>query len=94
MRIDPPYRDHMEQWLREHHDEQLRERYAEVAFEFFLEKYFDKNFERFAYEAEMEIQLKNTADVPINVDIGGIAAVGLSIPKNRLNINLISKMLK
>jgi hypothetical protein len=55
MRIDPPYRDHMEQWLREHHDEQLRERYAEVAFEFFLEKYFDKNFERFAYEAEMEI---------------------------------------
>lgn len=55
MKIDHPYRERMEQWLEQHHDEQLRERYAEIALEYFLSKYFDREFERFALEGEMEI---------------------------------------
>lgn len=45
----------MEEWLEQHHDEQLRERYAEIALSHFLEHYFDRDFERFANEAEMDI---------------------------------------
>lgn len=51
----PTSPDDLERMLIEHHDEQLRERYAELAFSFFIQKYFDREFEAFAIDAEMDI---------------------------------------